>query len=70
MRLERPAGRDKREIINNFSSDDAQSNAERILNRPAPGRVTLQKSPMTHRVLKSHEQKAKKTAFSGHDSSS
>jgi len=38
VRLERPAGRDKREIINNFSSDDAQSNAERILNRPAPGK--------------------------------
>ena len=38
MRLERPAGRDKREIINNFSSDDAQSNAERIFNRPTPGK--------------------------------
>ena len=25
MRLERPAGRDKREIINNFSAEDAQS---------------------------------------------
>ena len=30
VRLERPAGRDKREIINNFSADDAQSEAERI----------------------------------------
>ena len=34
MRLERSAERDKREIKNNFSADDAQSNAERIQNRP------------------------------------
>ena len=33
MRLERSAERDKREIINNNSADDAQSNAERIQNR-------------------------------------
>ena len=32
-RLERSAERDKREIINNNSADDAQSNAERIQNR-------------------------------------
>ena len=38
MRLERPAGRDKREIINNFSADDAQSEAERILNHPTAGK--------------------------------
>ena len=35
MRLERPAGRDKREIYNILSADDAQSEAERIPNRPA-----------------------------------
>ena len=35
MRLERSAERDKREIINILSADDAQSNAERIPNRPA-----------------------------------
>ena len=34
MRLERSAERDKREIINNSSAIDAQSNAERIPNRP------------------------------------
>ena len=45
MRLERPAGRDKREIINNFSSDDAQSAAERIFNRPAPGKGYCSKVP-------------------------
>ena len=45
MRLERPAGRDKREIINNFSSDDAQSNAERIFNRPTPGKGDCSKVP-------------------------
>ena len=33
MRLERSAERDKREIINILSADDAQSEAERILNR-------------------------------------
>ena len=37
MRLERPAGRDKREIINNSSAIDVQSAAEHILNRPAIG---------------------------------
>ena len=36
MRLERPAGRDKREIINNSSAIDVQSAAEHIPNRPAP----------------------------------
>ena len=36
MRLERSAERDKREIINILSADDAQSNAERILNRLPP----------------------------------
>ena len=35
MRLERSAERDKREIINILSADDAQSNAEHIPNRPA-----------------------------------
>jgi hypothetical protein len=34
MRLERSAERDKREILNNNSADYAQSNAERIQNRP------------------------------------
>ena len=33
MRLERSAGRSKREIINNLSLNHAQSNAEGILNR-------------------------------------
>ena len=33
MRLERPAGRDKREIINNSSAIDVQSAAEHIKNR-------------------------------------
>ena len=37
MRLERPAGRDKREIINNSSAIDVQSKAEHILNRPPIG---------------------------------
>ena len=35
MRLERSTERDKREIINILSAEDAQSNAERISNRPA-----------------------------------
>ena len=35
-RLERSAERDKREIKNEFSAEDAQSNAEGILNRPNP----------------------------------
>ena len=35
-RLERSAERDKREIKNDFSAEDAQSNAEGILNRPSP----------------------------------
>ena len=35
MRLERSAERDKREIINILSAEDAQSKAERISNRPA-----------------------------------
>ena len=34
MRLERSAERDKREILNNNSAEYAQSNAERIPNRP------------------------------------
>ena len=46
MRLERPAGRDKREIINNFSADDAQSNAERIPNRPVYRRGFLYCNPV------------------------
>jgi len=42
MRLSRPAGRDKREIYNILSADDAQSEAERILNRPAaPLRIKI-----------------------------
>ena len=42
MRLERPAGRDKREIYNILSADDAQSKAERILNRPVvPLRIKI-----------------------------
>ena len=36
MRLERPAGRDKREILNNLSAENGQSNAEAILNHPLP----------------------------------
>ena len=36
MRLERSAERDKREIKNNFSADDAQSKAEGIQNRFVP----------------------------------
>ena len=35
MCLERPAGRDKREIINILSAEYVQSAAEHILNRPA-----------------------------------
>ena len=47
MRLERSAERDKREIKNKISADDAQSNAERIQNRPAPPGVfcALPKNP-------------------------
>ena len=42
MRLSRPAGRDKREIYNILSADDAQSEAERILNRlTAPSRIKI-----------------------------
>ena len=42
MRLSRPAGRDKREIYNILSADDAQSEAERIPNRPAaPLRIKI-----------------------------
>ena len=40
--LSRPAGRDKREIYNILSADDAQSKAARILNRPAaPLRIKI-----------------------------
>ena len=46
MRLERPAGRDKREIINILSAEYAQSNAEGISNRPA---VRVQRLFFLHR---------------------
>ena len=41
MRLERSADRDKLEILNNYSADDAQSEAERIPNRLTAGKKPL-----------------------------
>jgi hypothetical protein len=41
MRLEHSAECDKREILNNLSAIDAQSNAERIPNRPTAGTKTF-----------------------------
>ena len=40
-RLERSAERSKREIKNDFSAEDAQSNAEGISNRLRPGREAV-----------------------------
>ena len=40
-RLERSAERSKREIKNDFSAEDAQSNAEVISNRLRPGREAV-----------------------------
>ena len=51
VRLERSAERDKREIINILSADDAQSNAERIPNRPALLLVFIISLLTTNRTL-------------------
>ena len=47
MRLERSAERDKREIINNFSAEYAQSETEGIPNRLFAARI-VQPFPLSH----------------------
>ena len=48
MRLERSAERDKRENQNNNSANYAQSNAERILNRPVRQSTPKQRAAVQH----------------------